>query len=114
MRRPVLKMLALALIGTAVSAHAQEYPTRPITMVVPFAAGGPTDTVGRMIAQSMSTRLKQQVIIENTAGAGGTIAAARVARAAPDGYTLFLHHIGQSTAPSPACARLTLSPLAFM
>jgi tripartite-type tricarboxylate transporter receptor subunit TctC len=100
MRRPVLKWLALALIGTAVSAHAQEYPARPITMVVPFAAGGPTDTVGRMIAQSMSTRLKQQVIIENTAGAGGTIAAAKVARAAPDGYTLFLHHIGQSTAPS--------------
>ncbi|WP_194711901.1 tripartite tricarboxylate transporter substrate binding protein BugD [Noviherbaspirillum soli] len=100
MRRPVLTMLALALIGAAVSAHAQEYPARPITMVVPFAAGGPTDTVGRMIAQSMSTRLKQQVIIENTAGAGGTIAAARVARAAPDGYTLFLHHIGQSTAPS--------------
>lgn len=100
MRRPVLKMLALALIGTAVSAHAQEYPTRPITIVVPFAAGGPTDTVGRMIAQSMGTRLKQQIIIENTAGAGGTIAAAKVARAAPDGYTLFLHHIGQSTAPS--------------
>ena len=100
MRRPVLKMLALALMGTAMCAHAQEYPTRPITMVVPFAAGGPTDTVGRMIAQSMSTRLKQQVIIENTAGAGGTIAAAKVARAAPDGYTLFLHHIGQSTAPS--------------
>ena len=100
MRRPVLKMLALALIGASVSAQAQEYPTRPITMVVPFAAGGPTDTVGRMIAQSMSTRLKQQVIIENTAGAGGTIAAAKVARAAPDGYTLFLHHIGQSTAPS--------------
>jgi tripartite-type tricarboxylate transporter receptor subunit TctC len=93
-------MLALALIGTAVSAQAQEYPARPITMVVPFAAGGPTDTVGRMIAQSMSTRLKQQVIIENTAGAGGTIAAAKVARAAPDGYTLFLHHIGQSTAPT--------------
>jgi tripartite-type tricarboxylate transporter receptor subunit TctC len=93
-------MLALALIGTAVSAHAQEYPSRPITMVVPFAAGGPTDTVGRMIAQSMSTQLKQQVIIENTAGAGGTIAAAKVARATPDGYTLFLHHIGQSTAPS--------------
>ena len=100
MRRPVLKMLALALIGTAISAHAQEYPSRPITMVVPFAAGGPTDTVGRMIAQSMSTQLKQQVIIENTAGAGGTIAAAKVARATPDGYTLFLHHIGQSTAPS--------------
>jgi tripartite-type tricarboxylate transporter receptor subunit TctC len=93
-------MLALTLIGTVVSAQAQEYPARPITMVVPFAAGGPTDTVGRMIAQSMSTRLKQQVIIENTAGAGGTIAAAKVARAAPDGYTLFLHHIGQSTAPS--------------
>jgi tripartite-type tricarboxylate transporter receptor subunit TctC len=71
-----------------------------ISIVVPFAAGGPTDVVGRLIAQSMSTTLKQQVIVENTAGAGGTIAAARVARAAPDGYTLFLHHIGHSTAPT--------------
>ena len=100
MRRPVLKLLALALIAAVAPVQAQEFPTKPITIIVPFAAGGPTDTVGRMIAQSMGTRLKQQIIIENTAGAGGTIAAAKAARANPDGYTLFLHHIGQSTAPS--------------
>jgi tripartite-type tricarboxylate transporter receptor subunit TctC len=79
---------------------ADDYPGKPVTMVIPFSAGGPTDVVGRNIAQAMSVTLKKQVIVENTVGAGGTIAAARVARAAPDGYTLFLHHIGQSTAPS--------------
>jgi len=82
------------------AASAQTYPSRPMTMVIPFAAGGPTDVVGRLIAQSMSKTLGQQVIVENTVGAGGTIAATRVARAAPDGYTMLLHHIGQSTAPS--------------
>jgi tripartite-type tricarboxylate transporter receptor subunit TctC len=90
----------LALFGTAAMAHAQTYPTKTITMIVPFAAGGPTDTVARLVAQSMGTKLKQQIIIENVGGAGGTIGAARVAKAAPDGYTLFLHHIGQATAPS--------------
>ncbi|KQQ97263.1 tripartite tricarboxylate transporter substrate binding protein BugD [Massilia sp. Leaf139] len=89
----------LALFGSAM-AHAQTYPTKTITMIVPFAAGGPTDTVARLVAQSMGTKLKQQIIIENVGGAGGTIGAARVAKAAPDGYTLFLHHIGHSTAPS--------------
>lgn len=89
---------AAALIAGAASA--QTYPSRPMTMVIPFAAGGPTDVVGRLIAQSMSKTLGQQVIVENTVGAGGTIAATRVARAAPDGYTMLLHHIGQSTAPS--------------
>ena len=69
-------------------------------MVVPFAAGGPTDTVARLVAQSMTGTLKQTVIVENVGGAGGTIGAARVAKSAPDGYTLFLHHIGQSTAPT--------------
>jgi tripartite-type tricarboxylate transporter receptor subunit TctC len=89
----------LALLGSAALAHAQTYPTKTITMIVPFAAGGPTDTVARLVAQSMGTKLKQQIIIENVGGAGGTIGAARVAKADPDGYTLFLHHIGQSTAP---------------
>ena len=79
---------------------AQKYPDKVITMVVPFTAGGPTDTVGRLIAQPMTMALKQQVIIENIGGAGGTIAASRVARSAPDGYTLLLHHIGMSTAPT--------------
>ncbi len=79
---------------------ADTFPSKVITLVVPFAAGGPTDTVARVIGQAMGTDLKQQVIIENVAGAGGTVAAARVARSAPDGYTLFIHHIGQSTAPA--------------
>lgn len=93
-----LAFVAAALVAT--TAGAQTYPSRPMTMVIPFAAGGPTDVVGRLIAQSMSKTLGQQVIVENTVGAGGTIAATRVARAAPDGYTMLLHHIGQSTAPS--------------
>ncbi|RJG03726.1 tripartite tricarboxylate transporter substrate binding protein BugD [Noviherbaspirillum sedimenti] len=90
----------IAVLASA-AAHAQsDYPAKMITMIVPFSAGGPTDTVARLVAQSMSTTLKQQVIIENVGGAGGTIGAARVAKAAPDGYTIFLHHIGQSTAPA--------------
>ena len=67
---------------------------------MPFAAGGPTDTVARLLGQAMGADLKQTVIVENVAGAGGTVGAGRVARADPDGYTLFLHHIGQSTAPA--------------
>jgi tripartite-type tricarboxylate transporter receptor subunit TctC len=69
-------------------------------MVVPFTAGGPTDTVARLIAAPMSKTLGQQVIIENVGGAGGTIAASRVAKATPDGYTILIHHIGMSTAPA--------------
>jgi len=97
------KIVLFALTATAIaagSASAQNFPARPVTMVIPFAAGGPTDVVGRLLAQSMSKTLGQQVIVENTVGAGGTIAATRVARAAPDGYTVLLHHIGHSTAPS--------------
>lgn len=81
-------------------ANAQEYPTKVITMIVPFAAGGPTDTVARLVGASMTKELKQQVIVENAAGAGGTLAANRVAKSAPDGYTIFIHHIGHSTAPA--------------
>jgi tripartite-type tricarboxylate transporter receptor subunit TctC len=92
-------MAGLVLLGSA-AVHAQEFPTKTITVIVPFAAGGPTDTVARLIAQSMGTNLKQQVIVENVGGAGGTVGAARVAKSDPDGYTIFLHHIGQSTAPA--------------
>ncbi len=108
-----IKLLrSIALLGLLVTAlaQAQEYPTKTITMVVPFAAGGPTDTVARLIAQSMSAKLKQTIIVENVGGAGGTIGAARVAKAAPDGYTLFLHHIGQSTAPA-LYRKLTYNPI---
>jgi tripartite-type tricarboxylate transporter receptor subunit TctC len=89
----------MALFGSAV-VQAQDYPTRTITMIVPFAAGGPTDTVARLVAQSMGAKLKQSIVVENYGGAGGTIGAARAAKAAPDGYTIFMHHIGQSTAPA--------------
>jgi tripartite-type tricarboxylate transporter receptor subunit TctC len=88
----------LALVACS-SAFAQTFPSKNVTMVVPFSAGGPTDTVARLIAQSMSKSLGQQVIVENVGGAGGTIGAARVAKAEPDGHTVLLHHIGMSTAP---------------
>jgi tripartite-type tricarboxylate transporter receptor subunit TctC len=91
---------ALALSAVPLVAAAQDFPTKPITLIVPFAAGGPTDTVARLIAQSMTGTLKQQVIVENAGGAGGTIGANKVAKAKPDGYTLLLHHIGHSTSPS--------------
>jgi tripartite-type tricarboxylate transporter receptor subunit TctC len=92
-------LMGLALLVPS-SAFTQQYPTKVITMIIPFSAGGPTDTVGRLTARAMGESLKAQIIIENVGGAGGTIAAARVARSAPDGYTIFMHHIGQSTAPS--------------
>ncbi|WP_374583821.1 tripartite tricarboxylate transporter substrate binding protein BugD [Pseudoduganella sp.] len=100
MKRFMLPALAGVVFFGASSAYAQSYPTKPITMIVPFAAGGPTDTVARLLAQSMGTKLKQQIIVENVGGAGGTIGAARAAKSAPDGYTIFLHHIGHSTAPA--------------
>lgn len=92
---------AAILVACAMgAAHADDYPSKTISMVIPFAAGGPTDVVGRLIGQSMSKELKQQVIVENVGGAGGTLGAGKVARSAPDGYTIFLHHIGHSTAPA--------------
>jgi len=88
-------------VALAMPAMAQQaYPNRPITMVIPFAAGGPTDTVGRLIAQAMGTDLGQPVVVENVGGAGGTLGAQRVAQARPDGYTILLHHIGMATIPT--------------
>jgi tripartite-type tricarboxylate transporter receptor subunit TctC len=92
---------ACVTLAFALTASAQEsYPTRTITIVVPFAAGGPTDTVTRLVAQSMSKTLGQSVIVENVAGAGGTIGVEKVAHAKPDGYTLLLMHIGIATSVS--------------
>jgi tripartite-type tricarboxylate transporter receptor subunit TctC len=91
--------VSIALFGTATAAHA-EYPDRPVTLVVPFAAGGPSDKIARDVAEALRAPLGQTVVVENVSGAGGTIGASRVARAAPDGYTLLFHHIGMATAPS--------------
>src|SRR5436190_16815828 len=90
--------LLLAVLGTA--ALAQDYPTKPIVIVVPAAAGGPTDTLTRVLASAMGSAMKHQFIIENAGGAGGIIGINKAAKARPDGYTLLLYHIGMSTAPA--------------
>ena len=90
---------AVMLLGAAGAALA-EYPDKPITVVVPFAAGGPTDKVARDLADVLRKQLGQTIIIENVGGAGGTLGAAKVAKSAPDGYTVLLHHIGMATSPA--------------
>ena len=92
------KPVMAVLCAWAAAAWAQGYPTRTVTLVVPFAAGGPTDVVARTLGASMSKTLGQTVVIENKLGAGGTIAANSVAKANPDGYTIFIHHNGMATA----------------
>ncbi|MBO9650058.1 MAG: tripartite tricarboxylate transporter substrate binding protein BugD [Variovorax sp.] len=84
----------------APAAAAETWPEKPVTLVVPYSAGGPTDVVARMLAIPMAKSLGQPVVVENTVGAGGTIAPARVARAAPNGYTILIHHMGMATAPA--------------
>lgn len=97
--KPIHMVLATALLATvAHAAQAQSsFPEKPITIMVPAAAGGPSDTVARLVAQAMSTELGQQVLIENMGGAGGSLGAATVATADPDGYRLLLYHIGTAT-----------------
>src|SRR6266850_1303319 len=90
-----------AIAGTAAgAAFAQDYPSKPIVIVVPAAAGGPTDTLTRVLASAMGNALKNQFVIENAGGAGGIIGINKAAKARPDGYTLLLYHIGMSTAPA--------------
>ncbi len=90
----------LALIVAPVPALAQAWPSKPITLIVPFAAGGPSDVLGRLMADHLGRTLGQQIIVENVAGAGGTLGADRAAKAAPDGYTLLTHHSGLPAAPA--------------
>ena len=100
-RRRVIQTLVSASCALACSlACAQGYPRKPVSLVVPFAAAGPTDIVARTLAATMAKSLGQSVVVENKVGAGGTLAAAYVAKAAPDGYTFLIHHNGMSTAPA--------------
>ncbi|HJV67519.1 tripartite tricarboxylate transporter substrate-binding protein [Ideonella sp.] len=95
-KRLALSLTAAMLAGTALA----EYPEKPITIVVPFAAGGPTDKVARDLAEALRKPLGATIVIENVGGAGGTLGATKVAKAAPDGYTILLHHIGMATSPA--------------
>src|ERR1700737_3718526 len=105
--RALAAALLIACVSPAGFASAQPYPSRPITLVVPFPPGGVTDAIARIIQDSMSQSLGQQIVIENIGGAGGMIAAGRAARAAPDGYTVLLHQVALA-------AGMTLYPnLAF-
>jgi tripartite-type tricarboxylate transporter receptor subunit TctC len=108
-RKNTMNFMPFKLIKTLVTAScvlacglaaAQTYPSKPISLVVPFAAGGPTDIVARTLAATMSKSLGQTVVVENRVGAGGTLAAGYVAKANPDGYTFLIHHNGMSTAPA--------------
>jgi len=96
----MLRRFALVLAAICSGAFAQDYPSKPIIIVVPAAAGGPTDTLTRVLASAMGSAMKHQFIIENAGGAGGIIGINKAAKARPDGYTLLLYHIGMSTAPA--------------
>src|SRR5215217_7274399 len=119
----LLKMFAAsfgALLATSFAASAQNYPTKPVTMVIPFAAGGPQDQIGRVMGQRMGELLGQQVVVENVGGAGGMTGSKRVADAAPDGYTFVLGSVGthaqnQTLYKKPAYhADTDFTPVAFI
>lgn len=103
-------ILATLCAGLSAAVMAQAYPSKPVTLVVPFAAGGPTDVPARLIGNAMSKTLGQPVVVENKLGAGGTIAANYLAKAAPDGYTFLIHHNGMATAPA-LYRKLSYTPL---
>jgi tripartite-type tricarboxylate transporter receptor subunit TctC len=93
--RTVLLSAALAIaFGASTAVTAQSFPAKPVTIVVPFSAGGPTDTLARILGERLRTALGQTILIDNTTGAGGTIGTGRVVRAAPDGYMLSIGHWG--------------------
>jgi tripartite-type tricarboxylate transporter receptor subunit TctC len=110
------KSLAGLLAGMVIAASAaapaiaQDYPTRPITVIVPFAAGGPTDTITRIVGEHMSRTLGQQLVVENVVGAGGTTASTRAKRATPDGYTIITGHMGTHAAAVGLYPNLAYDP----
>jgi tripartite-type tricarboxylate transporter receptor subunit TctC len=108
----MLKRLALACtLFAALGASAQDYPSRAVTMIVPYAAGGPTDTVARVLAQAMTKPMGNTVIVENKPSAGGLIGPETVKNAKPDGYTILIHHIGMATTPTLYRQALRFDPL---
>jgi putative tricarboxylic transport membrane protein len=106
----LLALLALAALPGVADAQAQSYPTRAVTIVVPFAAGGPADITGRIVADQFSRASGQQFLVENVAGAGGTTGTTRAARANPDGYTLALGHMGTHAAAVALYPNLAYKP----
>ena len=104
-------LAALSLGAMIAPSQAQNYPARPITLIVPFAAGGPTDIIARIVADHMSKTLGQQLVIENVVGAGGTTASTRAMRAAPDGYTIIMGHMGTHAAAVPLYPNLAYHPI---
>ncbi|MDB5521683.1 MAG: hypothetical protein JWQ82_1280 [Tardiphaga sp.] len=105
---------ALSLLVGADRAGAQNYPSHPITMIVPFAAGGTSDVIARVVAEQMAVTLKQPIVIENIAGAGGSTALSRAAQAAPDGYTIAIGNAGTSAAAYTIYPKLTFTPDSFV
>src|SRR4030095_4641476 len=106
----ILRTLLAVTLAASASVSAQDYPAKSIVLFIPFSSGGPTDTLGRNLAVAMTNTLKQQIIVENVVGAGGTIAYAKAAKSRPDGYTILLAHIGMSTAPA-LYRNLSINPL---
>jgi tripartite-type tricarboxylate transporter receptor subunit TctC len=103
--------VAFALTALAVGAQAQSWPNKPITWIVPFAPGGPTDAMARNIAERVGKQLGQQIIIDNAAGAGGTVGAGKAAKASPDGYTFLVGHLGYMAAAPSLYKKLTYDPV---
>ncbi len=108
--KKLLLALGAALLAAAPAAAQSDYPTRPITVIVPFAAGGPTDTVTRIVGEHMSRTLGQQLVVENVVGAGGTTASTRAMRATPDGYTIITGHMGTHAASVGLYPKLAYDP----
>src|ERR1700750_797299 len=106
----VRSLILLVLLCPCGVEIAEDYPARPITMIGPFSAGGPGDVIARILGNAMSATLKQSIVIENVVGAGGTLGTNRVAKSAPDGYTVLLMHVGQATAPA-LYAKLPFDPV---
>jgi tripartite-type tricarboxylate transporter receptor subunit TctC len=106
-------LVAVAVTAFVTAAHAQDYPKRPITMIVPFAAGGTSDVIARTVAEQMGAALGQPIVIENVAGAGGSTALTRAARAEPDGYTIAIGNAGTNAASYTLYPMLPFKPDAF-